>query len=127
MSFFPTTWAISHAPTTDAIERVIRIVFADRADADGRNAGPADQSLAGLAHVPLETLNQKCADLERRGLIRQQDDGNWEVMVPAGFWSEVQLKELNEWRNDSAALPPITPQNRPAFDTGVEEPGEQLQ
>jgi squalene cyclase len=126
VSFFPITWAISHAPTTDAIERVILIVFADRADADGRNARLADQSLAGLAHVPLETLDQKCADLERRGLIRRQDDdGNWEVMVPAGFWSAVQLKDLNEWRNDSAGLPPITPQNRPAFETPP-EPGGKL-
>lgn len=119
MSFFPTTWAISHAPVTDAIERVILIVFAGRAGADGRNAGPADQSLADLAHVSLETLDQKCADLERRGLIHRQDDGNWEVMVPAGFWSEAQLKDLNEWRNEVAGLPPITPENRPAFETSA--------
>ena len=127
MSLYPILWAVEHAPIVDAEERAILVALVSKGDFDGCNCYRSFATLARVAQCDRRTAMRKVAAMTKRGLIRPQTGPkpkSWldlpkdkrpvvrEVMVPASFWSAVQLEEINEQRADRGR-PPITPQNRP--------------
>ena len=127
MSLYPIIWAVEHAPVRDAEERAILSALVMKGDFDGCNCYRSYATLARVARVDPKTAGRKCRAMEARGILRRQTGRMpegwkrlpkdkrpvvWEVMIPASFWSPVQLEEINQQRQERGR-PPITPQNRP--------------
>lgn len=129
MSLYPILWAAEHAPVRDAEERAILIALVMKGDFDGCNCFRSYGTLAKVARVDTKTAGRRCREMESRGILRRQTEHRsrswlsipeeqrpviWEVMIPADFWSAVQLADINEQR---AALGrhELTRQNRPAL------------
>ncbi|CAL9625655.1 hypothetical protein SUDANB121_05972 (plasmid) [Nocardiopsis dassonvillei] len=127
MSLYPIIWAAEHAPVRDAEERAILMALMIKADFDGCNAFRSYKRLATVARCDPKTAERRCKAMEERGVIRRQPGPKpqawknlpadkktivWEAMIPASFWSAVQLAEINEARAERRR-PPITPQTRP--------------
>ncbi|MEO3788541.1 helix-turn-helix domain-containing protein [Actinocorallia sp. B10E7] len=127
MSMYPLLWAIEHAPVRDAEERVILITLVSKGDFDGNNCWRSYPTIAKFAKLDVKTVGRHVRELERRGVLRRDSTPppraylnisadrrpvRWEVMIPASFWSEVQLQEINEQRAERGRLP-ITRENRP--------------
>jgi len=96
----------------DAVERVILTNIAESGDGAGCDCYHSHGRLARLACVTPEIIRQKFRDLEQRGILRVHSDRSWEVMIPADFFSAVQLDDINHQRIRSGQ-PPIGPRNRP--------------
>lgn len=127
MSLYPILWAAEHAPVRDAEERAVLSALVLKGDFDGCNCYRSYTALARIARIDPKTAGNKCREMERRGILRRQTGPKpegwkklpkdkktvvWEVMIPAAFWSEIQLAEVNEQRAERGrAL--ITPENRP--------------
>src|SRR5690606_35956527 len=127
MSLYPILWAVEHAPVVDAEERAILVALVSKGDFDGCNCYRAYATLAKAARVDKRTAMRKVQAMTARGLIREQPGPKpkaWlklpkdkrpvvrEVMVPASFWSAVQLEEINGQREERGRTP-ITPESRP--------------
>lgn len=127
MSLYPILWAVEHAPIVDAEERAILVALVSKGDFDGCNCYRGYPKLAEVARVDARTAKRKVKAMTERGLIRPQTGpkpDSWkklpkdkrpvvrEVMIPASFWSAVQLEEINEQRADRGRKP-ITPALRP--------------
>lgn len=124
---YPILWAIEHAPIVDAEERAILVALVTKGDFDGCNCYRSFPTLARVARVDERTAMRKVKAMTERGLLRLQKGPkpkSWlklprgkrpvvrEVMVPASFWSAVQLEEINAQRADRGREP-ITAENRP--------------
>ncbi|WP_017578553.1 hypothetical protein [Nocardiopsis kunsanensis] len=127
MSLYPIIWAAEHAPVRDAEERSILMALVIKADFDGCNAFRSYKRLATVAKCDPKTAERRCKAMEERGLIRRQPGPKprawkhlpadkktvvWEAMIPASFWSAVQLAEINEAREERGRAP-VTPKTRP--------------
>lgn len=127
MSLYPIIWAVEHAPIVDAEERAILVALVTKGDFDGCNCYRSFATLARVARVDRRTAIRKVQAMTDRGLLREQTDPkpkSWydlpadkrpvvrEAMIPASFWSTVQLAEINESRA-ARGRAPITGMNRP--------------
>lgn len=127
MSLYPILWAVEHAPVRDAEERSVLVALVMKGSFDGRDCHRSYKTLGNIARVDRKTAERKCHAMEARGLLRRQTGQMptswkrlpadkktvvWEVMIPADFWSAVQLEEINTARTERG-LPPITRDNRP--------------
>lgn len=127
MSLYPILWAVEHAPVADATERAVLAALVMKGSFDGRDCHRSYSSLGKIARTDRKTAERKCHEMERRGILRRQDGPMpqswlnlsadkktvvWEVMIPASFWSAVQLEEINQTREERG-LPPVTPESRP--------------
>ena len=127
MSLYPILWAVEHAPIADAEERAILVALVTKGDFDGCNCYRSYSTLARVARVDERTAMRKVRAMTERGLIRPQTGPkpkSWlalprdkrpvvrEVMIPASFWSAVQLEEINEQRAERGRAP-ITAESRP--------------
>nr|WP_012954657.1 hypothetical protein [Nocardiopsis sp. 90127]ABD48733.1 pSQ10.10 [Nocardiopsis sp. 90127] len=127
MSLYPILWAVEHAPIVDAEERAILVALVSKGDFDGCNCYRSYATLAKAARVDERTAMRKVKAMTQRKLIRAQPGPKpetWkklprdkrpvvrEVMVPASFWSAVQLEEINRQRAERGRKP-ITPGTRP--------------
>ncbi|WP_242911531.1 hypothetical protein [Actinomadura terrae] len=127
MSLYPILWAVEHAPVRDAEERSVLVALVMKGSFDGRDCHRSYKTLGHIARVDRKTAERKCRAMEARGLLRRQTGQMpvswkrlpadkktvvWEVMIPADFWSPVQLEEINTARTERG-LPPITRDNRP--------------
>lgn len=127
MSLYPILWAVEHAPIVDAEERAILVALVSKGDFDGCNCYRSYATLAKAARVDERTAMRKIKAMTQRKLIRPQPGPkpeSWkklkrdkrpvvrEVMVPASFWSAVQLEEINRQRAERGRKP-ITPETRP--------------
>lgn len=127
MSLYPILWAVEHAPIVDAEERAILVALVTKGDFDGCNCYRSFATLARVARVDRRTAMRKVQAMTDRGLLREQTDPkpqSWydlpadkrpvvrEAMIPASFWSKVQLAEINEQRA-ARGRAPITGMNRP--------------
>lgn len=127
MSLYPIIWAVEHAPIVDAEERAILVALVTKGDFDGCNCYRSFATLARVARVDRRTAMRKVQAMTDRGLLREQKDPkpkSWydlpadkrpvvrEAMIPASFWSTVQLAEINEQRATRGRAP-ITGANRP--------------
>lgn len=127
MSLYPIIWAVEHAPVRDAVERAILSALVMKGDFDGCNCYRSYSTLAKVARVDPKTAGRKCRAMESRGILRRQTGPMpegwkrlpkdkrpvvWEVMIPADFWSAVQLEEINHARRERGR-PPITSESRP--------------
>ena len=127
MSLYPVIWAAEHAPVRDAEERAILMALVIKGDFDGCNCFRSYGTLAKVARVDGKTAGRRCREMETRGILRRQTEHLsraylaipeeqrpivWEVMIPASFWSRVQLDDINEQR-DALGRAPITAQTRP--------------
>ncbi|WP_431784849.1 hypothetical protein [Streptomyces chumphonensis] len=129
MSLYPILWAAEHAPVKDAEERAVLVALVMKCDFDGCNAFRSYPTLAKAAVISRRTVMRRCHDMEQRGLLRRQTQHQsavwlripedqrpvcWEVMIPAEWWSAVQLAEINEQRA-GLGRPALTPATRPAL------------
>lgn len=131
MSLYPIIWAAEHAPVMDAEERAILIALVIKGDFDGYNCFRSYRTLAKVARVDVKTAGNRCRAMETRGILRRQQQHAeahisrawfkipekqrpvvWEVMIPASFWSAVQLAEINEQRS-ALGRTELTRENRP--------------
>lgn len=127
MSLYPILWAVEHAPIVDAEERAILVALVTKGDFDGCNCYRSFATLARVARVDRRTAMRKVQAMTDRGILREQKDPppqSWydlpadkrpvvrEAMIPASFWSKVQLAEINESRADRGRAP-INAENRP--------------
>ncbi|MFJ6561988.1 hypothetical protein ACIQMV_19430 [Streptomyces sp. NPDC091412] len=148
MSLYPILWAAEHAPVRDAEERAILIALVMKGDFDGCNCFRSYATLAKVARLDPKTAGRRCREMEKRGILRRQEEYRsqawlaipekqrpvvWEVMIPAEFWSQLQLAEINEQRA-SLGRHALTAKNRPPLaeapakktraDKGVKRPKE---
>lgn len=129
MSLYPIIWAVEHAPIVDAEERAILVALVTKGDFDGCNCYRSFATLARVARVDRRTAMRKVQAMTDRGILREQKDPppqSWydlpadkrpvvrEAMIPASFWSKVQLAEINESRADRGRAP-INAENRPSL------------
>ena len=129
MSLYPILWAVEHAPIVDAEERAILVALVTKGDFDGCNCYRSFATLARVARVDRRTAMRKVQAMTDRGILREQKDPppqSWydlpadkrpvvrEAMIPASFWSKVQLAEINESRADRGRAP-INAENRPSL------------
>lgn len=127
MSLYPIIWAVEHAPIVDAEERAILVALVTKGDFDGCNCYRSFATLARVARVDRRTAMRKVQAMTDRGVLRDQKDPppqSWyalpadkrpvvrEAMIPASFWSKVQLEEINEQRVTRGRAP-IRAANRP--------------
>lgn len=127
MSLYPILWAVEHAPVKDATERAILSALVMKGSFDGRDCHRSYPKLAEVGRCDPRTAERKCKEMAKRGILRRQTGPKpqswhrlpadkktviWEVMIPADFWSAVQLAEINAARAERG-LPPITPESRP--------------
>jgi hypothetical protein len=127
VSLYPILWAVEHAPVVDAEERAILSALVMKGSFDGRDCHRSYKTLGQVARCDRKTAERKCHAMEARGLLRRQTGPKpqswhrlaadkktvvWEVMIPADFWSAMQLEEINAARVERG-LPPITRDNRP--------------
>src|SRR5699024_5746046 len=129
VSLYPILWAVEHAPIVDAEERAILVALVTKGDFDGCNCYRSFATLARVARVDRRTAMRKVQAMTYRGTLREQKDPppqSWydlpadkrpvvrEAMIPASFWSKVQLAEINESRADRGRAP-INAENRPSL------------
>ncbi|WP_158012966.1 hypothetical protein [Streptomyces sp. Root369] len=111
----------------DAEERAILMALVMKGDFDGCNCFRSYGTLAKVARVDAKTAGRRCREMEKRGILRRQTQYHsrswlaipekqrpvvWEVMIPAEWWSALQLEEINEQRA-SLGRHPLTSENRP--------------
>jgi hypothetical protein len=124
MSLEAMLWALHDSPVADSTERLVLVVLADRARADGCGAFPSKATIAKGALADPKTVQRKLAELQRRGLIAQGDQSEarhiepryrpivYDVLIPYDWFSNIE--RINGERTRSGR-PALTRQNRPTI------------
>lgn len=73
MSIRVMSWALEHAPVTDATALLVLLALSDRASDDGEAAFPSQEWLAKRARCSVRTVRRKLGELESAGVIRKGD------------------------------------------------------
>ena len=120
----PPEWVETEAPVADVYERVILLVLAGRADLDGSNSYPSQDTMARSALCDTETVKRRLRAMQRRGLIARGDQRLvahirkdrrpvvYDVLIPRSWFSDQQWAKVQRERANRG-FAPLDPEGRP--------------